>query len=40
MTIRDRALAWLVTGPVGRLYAFLADLAVYVSRAAVRRFRR
>jgi hypothetical protein len=26
--MRDRVLAWLVTGPLGRLAAFLADLGV------------
>jgi hypothetical protein len=26
MTAADRFLAWLVTGPAGRLLAFLADL--------------
>jgi hypothetical protein len=40
LTIRDRVLAWIVTGPIGRLYAFVADLAVYLCRAALRRFRR
>jgi hypothetical protein len=26
---RDRLFAWIVTGPVGRLAAFVADVAVY-----------
>lgn len=26
---RDRAFAWIVTGPVGRVIAFFADIAVY-----------
>ena len=26
---RDRAFAWIVTGPVGRVVAFFADIAVY-----------
>jgi len=25
----DRALAWLVTGPLGRVAAFVGDLAAY-----------
>jgi len=29
VSTRDRFLAWLVTGPLGRLAAFVADLAVY-----------
>jgi hypothetical protein len=29
LTLRDRILAWVVTGPVGRVVAFFADLAVY-----------
>jgi len=28
LTLRDRFLSWLVTGPVGRGAAFVADLAV------------
>jgi hypothetical protein len=26
-SVRDRALAWVLTGPVGRVVAFVADLA-------------
>jgi hypothetical protein len=26
LTVGDRVIAWLVTGPVGRLVAFVADL--------------
>jgi hypothetical protein len=33
----DRLLAWLVTGPVGRLVAFVIDACVAVARAALRR---
>jgi hypothetical protein len=29
LTARDRAFAWIVSGPVGRVAAFFADLAVY-----------
>jgi hypothetical protein len=34
LSLGDRVLAWIVTGPVGRLVAFLADLAVYLWRSA------
>jgi uncharacterized protein len=37
LTVRDRVLAWVVTGPVGRLAAFVADLAVYWWQCARRR---
>jgi hypothetical protein len=30
-------LAWLVTGPVGRLVAFVIDLCAALARAALRR---
>lgn len=29
MRVGDRALAWLVTGPIGRVAAFLGDLGAY-----------
>ena len=29
MSAPERFLAWIVTGPVGRFYAFIADLAAY-----------
>jgi hypothetical protein len=29
LTPRDRFLAWVVTGPVGRLIAFFGDLGAY-----------
>lgn len=29
MSATERLAAWIVTGPVGRLVAFFADLAVY-----------
>jgi hypothetical protein len=29
LSLADRAGAWLVTGPIGRVAAFFADLAVY-----------
>jgi hypothetical protein len=28
----DRALAWIATGPVGRVAAFLGDLVAFASR--------
>jgi hypothetical protein len=40
LTLRDRLGAWLVTGPVGRLVAFIADLAAYWLRWALRRVER
>jgi hypothetical protein len=35
--VRDRFLAWLVTGPVGRLVAFVLDLGALLWRAVRRR---
>ncbi len=29
LTLSDRVIAWLVTGPLGRVAAFFADLAIY-----------
>jgi hypothetical protein len=29
LSTRDRLFAWIVTGPVGRLVAFVADVAGY-----------
>jgi hypothetical protein len=40
MAARDRFLAWLVTGPVGRLVAFALDLAAALIDAARRRITR
>jgi hypothetical protein len=40
LTLRDRIGAWLVTGPVGRFVAFVADLAAYWLRWALRRTER
>jgi hypothetical protein len=37
LTLRDRLGAWLVTGPVGRFVAFVADLGAYWLRWALRR---
>jgi hypothetical protein len=37
LTRRDRLGAWLVTGPVGRVVAFVADLGAYWLRWALRR---
>jgi hypothetical protein len=39
MRLRDRAGAWLVTGPVGRLVAFVRDFAAALLAAARRRGR-
>jgi hypothetical protein len=35
MGMRDRLAAWVVTGPVGRLVAFVADLTVALVRGAI-----
>jgi hypothetical protein len=32
MRARDRAAAWIVTGPLGHLWSVLADLAVLFAR--------
>jgi hypothetical protein len=37
MTIRDRFLSWLVTGPVGRLVALVIDFVAMLINAARRR---
>jgi uncharacterized protein len=37
LSLRDRVFAWIVTGPVGRLAAFVADLATYWWESARRR---
>jgi hypothetical protein len=40
LTVRDRFLAWLVTGPVGRLLAFAIDLTAALLRGAINKLRR
>jgi hypothetical protein len=40
LSTRDRFLAWLVTGPVGRIVAFVWDLGAAWSRWAVTKVRR
>lgn len=35
--ISDRAAAWVITGPVGRLAAFAGDLAAALWASALRR---
>jgi hypothetical protein len=35
MGMTNRVAAWLVTGPVGRFVAFVADLGVAVARGAI-----
>jgi hypothetical protein len=40
LTARDRFLAWLVTGPVGRLVAFVLDYLTALARGAINRLRR
>jgi hypothetical protein len=37
---RDRFLAWLVTGPIGRLVAFFLDFGAAVLRGASTKLRR
>jgi hypothetical protein len=39
VSFRDRLGAWLVTGPVGRLVAFFADLGAAVIRGAINKWR-
>jgi hypothetical protein len=39
VSISDRVAAWLVTGPVGRLVAFVCDLAVALGRGAIKKWR-
>jgi hypothetical protein len=40
LAARDRLLAWLVTGPVGRLVAFLLDFGEALLRGASTKLRR
>jgi hypothetical protein len=40
LSARDRFLAWLVTGPIGRFVAFFLDFAVVVARGATNKLRR
>jgi hypothetical protein len=37
MRARDRAAAWIVTGPLGHLWSVTADVAVLFTRYAGRR---
>jgi hypothetical protein len=37
LSLRDRFLSWLVTGPVGRLVAFVLDLGALIARSTLRR---
>ena len=39
LTLRDRFLAWIVTGPVGRFIAFVLDLGALIWQTARRRVR-
>jgi hypothetical protein len=39
-TRRERALAWLATGPLARLAAFVLDLGAALAGAALARLRR
>jgi hypothetical protein len=39
LAARDRLLAWLVTGAVGRLVAFVGDLTALLARGAIKRAR-
>ena len=38
--VRDRFVAWLLTGPLGRLAAFLGDLGAAWGRWAISKLRR
>ena len=40
MAARDRFLAWLVTGPVGRFVAFFIDLLGALARGVSNKLRR
>ena len=40
MTARDRLLAWLVTGPIGRFIAFVLDLGAALLQGLVNKLRR
>jgi hypothetical protein len=40
LAAKDRFLAWLVTGPIGRLAAFVLDLGTILGRGAINRLRR
>jgi hypothetical protein len=40
LTARDRFLAWLVTGPVGRFAAFVLDLGAASLQGLVNKLRR
>jgi hypothetical protein len=40
LSARDRFLAWLVTGPVGRLVAFVLDFTTALVRGTINRLRR
>jgi hypothetical protein len=37
--VRNRFLAWVVTGPIGRLAAFVLDLGAAVIRGAINKVR-
>jgi hypothetical protein len=37
LSLRDRFLSWLVTGPVGRFVAFVLDLGAMLVRMVLRR---
>lgn len=40
LPVRERFVAWLVTGPLGRLVAFLVDLGAALGRGAINKLRR
>jgi hypothetical protein len=40
MSTSDRLAAWLVTGPVGRVVAFVCDLSVALARWAINKLSR
>jgi hypothetical protein len=37
LSLRDRFLSWLVTGPIGRLVAFVLDFGALIFRTVLRR---
>ena len=40
LSFRDRFLSWLVTGPIGRLVAFVWDFVEVVGKSAANKLRR
>jgi hypothetical protein len=40
VSVRDRTLAWIVTGPLGHLWSALADMSIIWARYLAHRARR